>query len=77
METLQMFQQFGPAATAFAVLALPWAALAAMHAFSALTSDSLDDTWRNRAGAALRWAGTVAALAPKVACAQVQYAQAA
>ncbi len=59
METLQTIQQLAPATVA-ALLALPWAAALLMHAVSFAARPMLDDKWNSRAGAASRWAGSVA-----------------
>lgn len=60
METLNMIQQFAPA-TIIALAALPWVAATMMHAFGTLADTVHDDKWNTRAGAAVRWAGALAA----------------
>jgi hypothetical protein len=59
MHTLNTLQQAAPAVTAFAVLALPWLTLLAMHAAEAVSRGGLDDKWQARARAAVRWSGTL------------------
>ena len=62
METLNLMQHAVPALVV-AAAALPWATALAMEAFSAMTSDRLDDAWRSRAAAAQRWNRTERAVA--------------
>jgi hypothetical protein len=60
MEIVQILQQLAPATVTVALLTLPWAALAALHAFGAVSRDRHDDNWSVRASAAVRWVGAVA-----------------
>lgn len=59
MEALNTLQQTAPAIAAFAVLALPWITLLAMHTAEAASRRGLDDKWQSRARAAVRWSGTL------------------
>ena len=60
METIQMIQQLAPAPVLVTLLALPWFAVALMHAMSARNHNqfALDNSWTARADAALRWTRT-------------------
>jgi hypothetical protein len=57
METIQILQQIPPATAMAALLTMPWAALAMLHAFGAASRGRHDDNWSKRAVAAVRWAG--------------------
>lgn len=55
METMQLIQNFAPTPLFVTLLALPWLAVATMHAMSARIGVALDDKWNLRAAAVMRW----------------------
>ncbi len=56
MQSLQMIQHLNAVSVVVAMIALPWLAVMAMHAFSAQTRAASNDAWNVRADAAVRWA---------------------
>jgi hypothetical protein len=55
MDAMQLIQNLAPAPLFVTLLALPWLAVATMHAMSAKMRVALDDKWSLRAMAAMRW----------------------
>ena len=56
MQTLHMILQLDAATIVATLVALPWLAVGLMHAVSARSDSMLDDGWKARAKAAVRWA---------------------
>jgi hypothetical protein len=55
MQSLQLIQQLNAVTVVTFMIALPWLAVMAMHAFSAQTRTASNDAWNVRADAAVRW----------------------
>jgi hypothetical protein len=56
MDMLQWIQELPAAQVLVALLVVPWIGVALTHAFSVGSRSRLDDAWKARADAALRWA---------------------
>ena len=63
MDMLQWIQEVPAAQVIVGLLVLPWIGVALMQAFSVGSRARLDDSWKLRAGAALRWADAAACMA--------------
>jgi hypothetical protein len=56
MDMLQWVQELPAAQVIVALLLMPWIGVALTYAFSVGSRERLDDAWKARADAALRWA---------------------
>jgi hypothetical protein len=59
MDMLQWILELPAAQVIVALLVMPWIGVALTHAFSVGSRARLDDAWKARADAALRWADAI------------------
>jgi len=59
MEILNLVRELAPATLIVAFAALPWIAAASMQVLSAALKPRLDDDWKMRTIAGVRWSGAI------------------